>query len=322
MGPGGAPVGPTPTGSVVFYNGSTQIGAGTLISGTATLSISTLAAAPSGTTITASYGGDSNYTGSTASLTQTVNQAAATVTLSNLTQTYTGSALTPTATTTPSGLSITWTGAPDTNAGNYPVTATVSNANYSGYANGTFTIGKATPTVLVASSSNPSPYESSVTFTATVTPSTATGTVTFYDGSNELGTGTLSSGTAPYSTSTLAMGTHSITANYGGDSNDSTNLSPALNQGVGAYISSLSPGQGIPLAVLTITGAGFGASQGTSTVTLNEVTATVISNEWSNTSITVLVPMLVPGTVPVIVIVNGIPSNSYNFVVTSGFTCQ
>ena len=38
----------------------------------------------------------------------------ATVTLSNLTQTYTGSPLTPTATTTPAGLAITWAGAPDT----------------------------------------------------------------------------------------------------------------------------------------------------------------------------------------------------------------
>ena len=65
---------------------------------------------------------DPNYAGS-ASGTFVINKAAATVTLSNLTQTYTGSALTPTATTTPSGLSVTWSGAPDTAAGSYPVTA-------------------------------------------------------------------------------------------------------------------------------------------------------------------------------------------------------
>ena len=69
------------------------------------------------------------------------------MTLSNLTQTYTGSALTPTATTSPAGLGITWTGAPDTNAGSYAVTATVNNPNYQGSASGTFTINKATPTI-------------------------------------------------------------------------------------------------------------------------------------------------------------------------------
>ena len=74
----------------------------------------------------------------------------ATVVLSNLTQTYTGSALTPTATTTPSGLAITWTGAPDTNAGSYPVTATVNNPSYQGSASGTFIINKATATVTLS----------------------------------------------------------------------------------------------------------------------------------------------------------------------------
>ncbi|MBS1829999.1 MAG: Ig-like domain-containing protein [Acidobacteria bacterium] len=70
---------------------------------------------------------------------------AATVTLSNLSQTYTGSPLMPTATTTPPGLPITWTGAPQTAAGSYSVTATISDPNYSGSANGVFTIAKAAP---------------------------------------------------------------------------------------------------------------------------------------------------------------------------------
>ena len=50
---------------------------------------------------------DPHYTGS-ASGTFTVIPAAATVTLSNLTQTYTGSPLTPNASTTPVGLGVTW----------------------------------------------------------------------------------------------------------------------------------------------------------------------------------------------------------------------
>src|SRR4029079_17116640 len=59
----------------------------------------------------------------------------------------TGSALTPTATTVPAGLGLTWTGAPKTNAGSYPVTATIADANYTGAASGTFDITKAAATV-------------------------------------------------------------------------------------------------------------------------------------------------------------------------------
>ena len=61
--------------------------------------------------------------------------------LSNLTQVYTGSALTPTATTTPAGLTIGWTNAPKTSMDTYPVTATVINSNYQGAASGSFVIG-------------------------------------------------------------------------------------------------------------------------------------------------------------------------------------
>ena len=32
----------------------------------------------------------------------------------------------------PAGLTMTWTGAPQTNAGSYPVTATIADANYTG----------------------------------------------------------------------------------------------------------------------------------------------------------------------------------------------
>src|SRR5204863_444031 len=79
---------------------------------------------------------DANYTGA-ASGTFVITKAAATVTLSGLTQGYTGSALTPTATTGPAGLAVTWTGAPQTSAGSYPVTATIADPNYTGAASGT-----------------------------------------------------------------------------------------------------------------------------------------------------------------------------------------
>ena len=78
-----------------------------------------------------------------ASGTFVIQPKAATVSLSNLSQTYTGNPLSPTATTSPAGLTVSLTGAPQTNAGTYPVTATITNPNYSGSAPGTFIIAKA-----------------------------------------------------------------------------------------------------------------------------------------------------------------------------------
>ncbi|MCX9085305.1 MAG: MBG domain-containing protein, partial [Candidatus Methanoperedens sp.] len=80
-----------------------------------------------------------------------INKATATVTLSDLTQTYTGSPLTPTVTTIPASLSIVWTNAPQTNAGSYTgVVATVNDPNYQGSATDTFVINKATATITLS----------------------------------------------------------------------------------------------------------------------------------------------------------------------------
>jgi len=80
------------------------------------------------------------------------------VALANLTQTYTGSALAPTAATTPPGLAIAWTNAPETKAGTYSVTATVNDPNYQGSACGTFTInpapGSTPPSVALTNPAN------------------------------------------------------------------------------------------------------------------------------------------------------------------------
>jgi hypothetical protein len=89
---------------------------------------------------------DSNYQGSaTGTFTITQVKATASVTLSNMTQTYTGNAVKPSATTSPAGLAIIWTNAPQTNPGTYSVTATVSDPNYVGSASGTFTIVASVP---------------------------------------------------------------------------------------------------------------------------------------------------------------------------------
>lgn len=91
----------------------------------------------------------------------------------------------------------------------------------------------ATPTTTMLSvSPTSSIYGELVTFTATVLPDSATGTVTFYDGGTALGSGTLSSGMASYSTSSLSAGSHSITATYNGNSNFLTSTSNTVSQTV------------------------------------------------------------------------------------------
>jgi hypothetical protein len=103
-------------------------------------------------------------------------------------------------------------------------------------------------TTTLASSQNPSHFGQAVTFTATVTAQqgfykgTPTGTVSFYDGTTNIGNSNLnSSGVATLTTSTLSVGTHSMTATYNGDANFATSTSPVLYQIVQGAIASLSP---------------------------------------------------------------------------------
>jgi hypothetical protein len=138
-------------------------------------------------TVTATSGS----TNGTASV--TVTKAISTVTLSNLTQTYTGTQRFVTATTSPVGLSvsITYNGSSTapTNAGSYPIVATITDANYTGSASGTLTIGKATATVTLSNLSQsydgtpksatvataPSGLSVSVTYNGSATAPTAQG---------------------------------------------------------------------------------------------------------------------------------------------------
>jgi uncharacterized protein (TIGR03437 family) len=82
----------------------------------------------------------------------------------------------------------------------------------------------ATTTTTLTSSANPSVAGQSLTLTASVSASDATGTVTFFDGTSTLGVGTLAGGKATCgtasacSTSGLGAGSHSVTATYNGDS--------------------------------------------------------------------------------------------------------
>ena len=89
-------------------------------------------------------------------------------------------------------------------------------------------------TTSLVSSRNPSIFGQAVTFTATVSSSlgTPTGKVTFQNGGGPLATISLSGGMAHYTTSKLRAGSFSITALYGGDSQNGSSTSPPVNQKV------------------------------------------------------------------------------------------
>jgi len=95
------------------------------------------------------------------------------------------------------------------------------------------TIEMATSSTTLTSSLNPASTGQSVTFMATITSrhhGAATGSVTFYSGSQALGTVALSGGVATLTTAFSSAGTFSITAQYAGDSNNIASASPILDQ--------------------------------------------------------------------------------------------
>lgn len=122
-------------------------------SGNCTVAGSTVTITGAGScTVTASQPGNTNWQPATpVPQTFAIAKAAATLTLSGLTQFYDGSAKSVTVTTSPAGLTtvvVTYNGSttPPTAAGSYAVVATLNNANYAGSASGTLTIiGLATP---------------------------------------------------------------------------------------------------------------------------------------------------------------------------------
>ena len=123
------------------------------------------------------------------------------------------------------------------NAGTYPNGIGASFAGDATYApaSGTnsLTIARASTATSITSNNNPSAGNEPVTFTATVTSGEGipTGTVTFKDGATPLGDGNIVSGQATLTTS-LSQGSHSITAEYNGNTNLDVSTSPALTQEV------------------------------------------------------------------------------------------
>ncbi|MFN7929667.1 MAG: MBG domain-containing protein, partial [Blastocatellia bacterium] len=134
----------------------------------------------------------------------------------------------------------------------------------------TLSVGQLTPTVTLASSSTTTTYGQSVTLTATVSGAVNTsGVVTFKDGATTLGTGTLNNGQAALLTAALTAGSHSLTAEYSGDTNYFGGTSGALTQTINK-------------ATLTVTAENKAKSYGTANPDLTATITGFVNNESSN----------------------------------------
>jgi ribosomal protein S5 len=237
----------TPTGTVTFKDGTTTLcNAVTLAAAQA--QCATAALAVGSHSITAEYSGDSAYAGSTSDiLAQSVQSPSFTLSVNK-----TGNG---TVTSSPAGIDCGATcGAAFVQGTIVTLSASpAAGSSFSGWSGGgcagtggctitmsaattvtaTFTLLPTATTTALASSVNPSISGQSVTFTATVASGTPTGTVTFKDGSTTLCNAvTLAAAQAQCASSALAVGSHSITAQYSGDSSYAGSTSNTVTQTV------------------------------------------------------------------------------------------
>ena len=89
----------------------------------------------------------------------------------------------------------------------------------------------ATSVTLQASTATPQ-YQTNVTLTAAVSPSSATGTVTFYNGTTDIGSSAVDAGSASLTTSFAAGGTATLHAVYSGDYNYLSSTSNSLSMNI------------------------------------------------------------------------------------------
>lgn len=166
-------------------------------------------------------------------------------------------------------------------------------------------VNNASTTVALSANTTAATYAQPLILTATVSSNggTATGAVSFTDGSTTLGSATLNpDGIAVLSLSALAPGPHMVIANYGGDGKANPSASTALaivvKQGTTLTVSAdSSPGLTLSSVTLTATVHNAGAAPATGIITFTDgaaILGTAILNA-ANQAI-LAVPQLTAGT--------------------------
>lgn len=322
----------TPSGEVVFLDGTNQLGVVSLVNGSAAFPISTLAAGAH--KITARYRGDNKFGISTSDpLDQTIGLGTSTTGLTApknpvvygqdpvvLQVTVSGPSGAKASGTVSllEGATVLATGSLDENGGaSLTVTAGLSagihnlSASYAGSATLSpsnshalaFTVDHATTeTSLTASPANPT-IGQTVTLTAKVSGAgnKQTGNVKFLDGAKLIGNGQLNAGTAVATVNTLGVGSHSLTAVYDGDANYASSTSAATALTVQAVsssvslVSSLNPATLGNAITLTATVSGTGGTP-TGKVAISQGGAQIALLDLVAGSVPFTLPKLAAGT--------------------------
>jgi hypothetical protein len=298
-----------PTGSVDFLDGATDLGSVPLSGDKA--SLKTAALGVGSHSLTAKYSGDSNFAGSSAALTQTVNTAATTAAVGSsanpsvfgsavtLSATVTSSAGTPTGsitffdgTTSLGSVTLNSSGAASLTTSALSVGSHSVTVQYSGDSNFSpstspplvQSVGTEPTATTLQASANPITYGQSVTLTASVSAGVGTpsGTVSFSDGPTPLGSASLVNGVAAINVPALQAGDHSVLASYAGDANDSASASDSfaltVNKAGSATTVLSSSNPAIYGSVVSFTATvTSGAAKPTGTVTFSDGTTVLAS---------------------------------------------
>jgi ELWxxDGT repeat protein len=336
--------GPAATGTVTFTDGGKTLGTASVANGRAALRLANLALGMH--PITANYAGDTNYTGSSASLTQTVTPATVATKITagaSDTTAVVGEQISLTADVTPMAGTAkpigsvlfmdgkTQLGAvkidPNGHAllltsslgmGNHSITASFGGA-------GIFTGSISTPinvtvrlgtTAKLTASSGTISAGQAVTLSATINPAKRggvqpSGGVTFYDGTKALGTASVQNGVATFTTSALTTtGVHRVTAVYAGSSlfNSAGTNTVYLNVRASSTTTTLLP-PALPAAgtgIVTLVANVAGTGSPTGKVTFSDGNTTLGTAVVTNGKATLQVPRLTAGSHYLRAVFNGI----------------
>ena len=324
------------TNTVAFYNGGTLLGTVTPSQGTAKLTTSSLAGGSD--SITAGIAAGGSYAGATSSaITQVVNLATTSISVSSSgSPSSYGSPVTFNATVTSGDTNTvifyngsTWLGTATPNsgtatlmtsslpAGSNSITATITaGGNYYSSTSSAFiqAVTSAPPTVDGLSPSSGAPGATITISGDDFAPFQGTSTVTFNGKSATISSWSNASIVAAVPTG-ATTGNLIVTVSGAGSNGVEFTVLTAV-----PAIASLSPSSGPAGTPINISGSNFGSTEGQGTVTFNGATAGVLN--WSDSSITVVVPSGVTTGPVVVTLPNGQTSNNNTIFTAKTSSCN